>query len=98
MFSGPRRLMSMSASHSSGLVSVKFWKRSQPALFTRISTWWDASAAFASAYREISKTRAVPPISLATRSAASRFLSATSTLWSRAKRRQIALPMAPPPP
>src|SRR5688572_27674909 len=46
----------------------------------------------------MSKTNGVPSISWATRSAASRFLSATSTFMSRAKRRQIALPMAPPPP
>ena len=37
MLSGPRRLMAMSWSQSSGVVSTKLTKRSQPALFTSTS-------------------------------------------------------------
>src|SRR5687767_347061 len=98
MLSGPRRLMSMSACHSPGFVSTKFWKRSQPALLTSTSTVSPSSAAFASSYLEISNTRAFPRVSRATRSAASRFRSATRTFMLREKRRQIAAPIAPPPP
>src|SRR6202008_4296489 len=91
--------MSISASQSFGSVSTKFWKRSQPALLTRTSTAWVPSAALASSYFEMSNTSALPPTSRATRSAASRFRSATRMLdGSLANRLQIREPIAPPPP
>ena len=98
MLSGPRRLMSISCSHSSGLVSRKFWKRSQPALLTSTSIGCVSERASSpprsSRYRRPEACLAVALRSLRLRP----FCQRREPGAASAKRRQMALPMAPPPP